>query len=469
MALPKLIPNGKNELLLKFHFSGICGAGMGNVALLLREAGHQVKGSDANTYPPMSTQLEEAGILLFDGYGPERLNERFVPDVQVISNVLSKDHPEVLAGVEAGIESLSFPQVLEQFILPGRVPYVVAGTHGKTTTASLLSQLLKEEGAGYFLGGILKDGSSGIHLGSEGAPFVMEGDEYDTAYFDKHSKFLHYRPKVLILTHLEWDHVDIFPTFEDMLSEFRALIALLPEDGLLVYCGDHEVLRELAENFSGKKVSYGLVRMNDVYLEKVQKKDGLNSLSLGGPLGGIKLETPLIGKIYHLNAMAAFLAANLGGGYPSEALVERLSLQRGAKRRLEVLKPEPNLVISDFAHHPTAVKETLEICRESHPELKLVAVFDPRNATSRRSVFEERMSEALGLADRVILAPVHQDHRLNPEERLDGDRLASRIGGKARAHVESEEFVQDVLNSISAENLVLIMSCGACHGLFDEL
>jgi UDP-N-acetylmuramate: L-alanyl-gamma-D-glutamyl-meso-diaminopimelate ligase len=442
---------------------------MGNVALLLKEAGHEVKGSDANPYPPMSTQLEEAGVLLFDGYGPDRLEEGFVPDVQVVSNVLSKDHPEVLKGRELKMEAMSFPQILERFILPGRDSYVVAGTHGKTTTASLLSQLIKEEGAGYFIGGVLKDGSPGIHLGQEAGPFVLEGDEYDTAYFDKHSKFLHYGPKVLILTHLEWDHVDIFPTFDHMLDEFRTLIGLLPLGGLLVYCGDHEVLRELAKEYEGEKISYGIGEQNDARIVKTEGKNGLNRVWIDGPDGELILETLLVGKIYHLNALAAFLAASYGGGFDRKALNERLKDQRGAKRRLEVLKEDSGLVISDFAHHPTAVKETLEICRENRPELELIAVFDPRNATSRRSVFEERMGDALKGADKVILAPVQEDGRLKIEERLDGERLAKRIGAQARSHREAGVFIEDVLSSISPKSQVVIMSCGACHGLFDRL
>lgn len=442
---------------------------MGNVALLLKEAGHEVKGSDASAYPPMSTQLQDAGVLLFEGYGPDRIRDGFEPDIQVVSNVLSKDHPEVVEGKRLGIKALSFPEVLEQFILPDRDSYVVAGTHGKTTTASLLSQLMKEEGCGYFVGGILKDGTAGVHLGKKGAPFVLEGDEYDTAYFDKHSKFLHYGPKVLILTHLEWDHVDIFPTFDHMLREFRSLIYLLPSDGVLVYCGDHHELRELADLYEGNSVAYGFEKSNDFQISQVEKFEGTNQVTITEKMGSFTMETPLDGDIYHLNALAAFLAASLGGGLPRDLLNKRLRTLDGAKRRLELIKTTPGIVISDFAHHPTAVRETLKICRQNRPEMNLVAVFDPRNATSRRSVFEKQMGESLSLADRVILAPVHQDHRLTEEERLDTDKLAESIGSKARSHTDGPAFVEEVLDQIGPETQVVIMSCGACYGLFERL
>ena len=454
---------------MKFHFSGVCGAGMGNVACLLKELGHEVKGSDANVYPPMSDQLKDLGVPILNGYGADQLEALFIPEIQVVSNVLSKDHPEVLAGQAMGLEQISFPQVLERFILPGRQSYVVAGTHGKTTTSSILSQLLKASGAGCFVGGVMKSGEPGCRLGEQKGPFVLEGDEYDTAFFDKHSKFLHYAPQVLLLTHLEWDHVDIFPTFEDMKKEFRSLLELLPEHGLLVYCGDHSVLKELQQRYSGRSMSYGMGEDNDVVLESSLAVDDRFELKLKTPWGQKVISTSMVGKIYHLNLVGAWLSAHLGSDVSWEELQHRLGDFSGAQRRMEVLCREPALVISDFAHHPTAISETIQLVKEAWPDERLLAVFDPRNATSRRNVFEARLVEALDLADLIKIGPPPEDHRLLESEKLDVLTLAEKIGDKAVGYLSSDLFVSDILDEQKRGGVILVMSCGACHGLLDKL
>jgi UDP-N-acetylmuramate: L-alanyl-gamma-D-glutamyl-meso-diaminopimelate ligase len=454
---------------VKFHFSGICGAGMGNVACLLQEAGHQVKGSDQNVFPPMSLQLERLGVTLLNGYNEAQVEAIFTPDIQVISNALPSNHVEVLAGKMAGVTQMSFPDVLERFILPGRKSYVVAGTHGKTTTSSILAHLMRPIGAGAFVGGVMKNGDAGCHLGELTAPFVLEGDEYDTAFFDKHSKFLHYKPKVLILTHLEWDHVDIFPSFEDMLKEFRALISLLPSDGLVIYCGDHGSIKDLLVDFKGQKISYGIDPENDVCLKSSRPEGAAQVLTLTTPWGAREIRTSLIGKIYHLNLLGAWLAAHLGEGLSWEALAAQLGGFSGAQRRLELLASKPQIVISDFAHHPTAVAETLRLVRENWPTRRLVAIFDPRNATSRRNVFENRLAESLSLADVISIAPPPQDLRLTDKDRLNPKALLSKIAGSTEYFEDGSSFVQGVLSILKADDVVVVMSCGSCYGLLGEL
>jgi UDP-N-acetylmuramate: L-alanyl-gamma-D-glutamyl-meso-diaminopimelate ligase len=455
--------------MARFHFSGVGGAGMGNVACLLVDAGHDVKGSDGKLFPPMSEQLERSAVTCFSSYGESRLEQGFTPEIQVVANVLSSTHEEVLAGKALGLRQMSFPEVLEEYVLPNRKPYVVAGTHGKTTTSAILSHLLKGCGAGCFVGGVMKDGSAGCRLGREGAPFVLEGDEYDTAFFDKHSKFLHYAPQVLVLTHLEWDHVDIFPTFEHMLSEFKALLSLMPKDGKVVYCGDHPVLCDLVEGVSCSTISYGFNASNDVQIQGARVEGEWNKLMLSFQGDEICIETKFIGKIYHLNLVGAWCAAHFGEGIAHGELQHVLGSFAGARRRLEVLSGADPVLISDFAHHPTSVAETLSLVRENWPLGKLIAVFDPRNASSRRRTFELQLGEALALADEVHLAPPPLDSKLSEGEKLDVVALSSSIGAHAFGYEDGDEFVRSVVRAAQPGAVVLVMSCGACYGLLQCL
>jgi UDP-N-acetylmuramate: L-alanyl-gamma-D-glutamyl-meso-diaminopimelate ligase len=329
--------------------------------------------------------------------------------------------------------------------------------------------LLKADGAGCFVGGVMKSGEPGCRLGELKSPFVLEGDEYDTAFFDKHSKFLHYSPEVLLVTHLEWDHVDIFPTFEEMKNEFRSLLKLLPKDGLLIYCGDHPVLEELKTEFSGRSISYGLNPSNDVVLMSSNSKGHHFDLTLKTPWGEKHILTSMLGKIYHLNLIGAWLSAHLGSNISWLDLQSRLGDFSGAQRRMEILCRQPDLVISDFAHHPTAIAETISLVKEAWPEKKIMAVFDPRNATSRRNVFESRLVEALSLADLVRVGPPPNDLRLLESEKLDPLVLANKIGAKAIGYNCPDLFVGKVLSEQEEGVVILVMSCGACHGLLEKL
>ncbi|MBF0197824.1 MAG: hypothetical protein HQL32_08940 [Planctomycetes bacterium] len=453
---------------MKFHFSGICGAGMGNVALLLAEAGHQVKGSDAQFFPPMSDQLEKMNIPILEGYGKEKITEIFTPDIQVIANALSKNHIEAEAAQKAPWISMSFPQILEEYILPERESFVVAGTHGKTTTSSLLSEMLKSKGAGAFIGGVLKNGESACKLGT-GSPFVLEGDEYDTAWFDKHSKFLHYRPKFLLLTHLEWDHVDIFPTFAHMIAEFKALLDLIPENGCVYYCGDHIHLQELMDDFQGNTCSYGFKENNDLQILRSRNENNERVLECEWKSKGEKFElhTQLLGDIYYLNLVGAYgLAREYGCAH--EEIQEHIAHFTGAKRRMEILKTSPYTLISDFAHHPTSIRETLTILQKEYPDKEVWAVFDPRNATSRRNTFAREITDALNLADKVTIGPIHPDARIPEEERFNALAVAQEIGPKATACLNPEELLAQFSKPIAQNSLLIIMSCGSFHGLIEN-
>lgn len=456
----------KNKIKdMKFHFSGICGAGMGNVALLCARAGHQVKGSDQNAFPPMSDLLAQEGIPVFSGYEASHVEREFTPDVQVISNALSRNNPEAALAERSNWKRMSFPEVLEKFFLPGRESFVVAGTHGKTTTSAALAEILKPYGAGCFIGGGTRDGQAGVRLGEASAPFVLEGDEYDTAWFDKGAKFLHYRPKRCILTYLEWDHVDIYPDFEKMKDAFRDLIRLIPADGTVLCSSSCELLRPLAKEGSAAVFSYGWNGSDDIRIEVLQSGLEGSLFRLHAPWGVEEYRTPMAGKIYIENLTAAISAARMWGAGFSEVL-DRLRNFQGMKRRLENLRPDdPNPVYSDFAHHPTAIQATIQVLKDLYPGKKIRAVFDPRNATSRRSVFHDRLVSSLGVADAVIIGPPFHDARLKDDEKLDAVKLAADIGDHAVAMKDEEELKRALLGPSPDNTVTVLMSCGAFFGI----
>ncbi len=443
---------------------------MGNVAMLLAEAGHEVKGSDERFFPPMSDELRARGIPILEGYKAENLMALFTPDVQVITNALSRDHVEAAGGRERGWRVLSFPEVLEEFILPGRKVFVVAGTHGKTTTTSLLARLLESEGAGWLVGGVLRSGEPGCRLGQPKAPFAIEGDEYGTSWFDPRAKFLHYRPRWALLTHLEWDHLDIYPSFAAMQEPFRELLRLVPGEGGLIYCSDVPELRKLVEPFAGRKIAYGTDASADFRLARVISQDARGSRVVFAEGGReVELETPLAGGIYLMNLLGAAAAARTAGvGW--EEIGRRARDLYGAKRRLEPLRRgDPFHLYSDFAHHPTAVRETLKVLRELHPGAPLWAIFDPRNASSRRNAFHALYAEVFRWADRVILGPPHPDAKLADDQRMDVKKLAADIGRQAQGCSSERELRACFQEPVPPGTVLAVMSCGAFFGLPGEL
>ncbi len=450
------------------HFSGICGAGMGNVALLLREAGHLVKGSDSGAFPPMSTMLAEAGIIV-DDYSADSLKTHFTPDIQVISNALSREHPEVLAGQALGLELLSFPQALHRFILQDRPVITVAGTHGKTSTTALLARMISGLNAGWLVGGSMQDNSPSCKLGGVSAPFVIEGDEYGSAFFDPGSKFMHYNTSTLILTHLEWDHVDIFPKPELMFQAFENLLRDVEKrNGNVIACADAPRVLELCKG-TKNLLTYGFSKNADYQLINTSSNFTEARLTILEPDGKkYEISTPLKGRIYHLNLLGAWVAARQAG-LPIENLRKALADYHGVRRRLELLREQPFALYSDFAHHPTAIGETLRMVREMHSDRNIWAIFDPRNASSRRSVFYKDFVTAFKDADRVILGPPHLDLKLNAEEKLDVQALAKDIGDKAIACTSKEEL-RAVFNAPPPANTILLaMSCGSFHGIIKDL
>ena len=410
---------------MKIYFMGICGTAMGNVALLARAAGHEVLGADLGVYPPMSTVLAEAGITLHEGYDPLRL-ERLAPDLVVIGNALSRGNPEIewLLDTRA-IRYMSLPALLYDSILSVRRNIVVAGTHGKTTTTAITAFLLRENGRdpGFLIGGVPLDPPVGSALGTLEDPFVIEGDEYDSAFFDKRSKFIHYAPHIAVLNNLEFDHADIFRDLADVQRTFLHLARIVPRNGWIVLNGDDTNLAALGPLAWTRTVRVGTGERNDLRIAGYRESAEGATFRLvwqGRPWAEVKWPQP--GLFNARNAAMAALAAALAlfPDEPTKFKLDALARFRGVKRRQELLVNTPKLkVIEDFGHHPTALAETLSSFRARFPGHVIHAAFEPRSNTSRRKVMQAAFMRALALADEVYLGAVARADQLKADERFD--------------------------------------------------
>ncbi len=459
---------------MKLHLTGIAGTGMGSLAGLLRDSGHDVRGSDEHVYPPMSTQLEELGIPVMTGFRPENLD--WAPDRVVVGNVCRRDHVEVLAAQERGIPLVSFPALLSELFLAERNSLVVAGTHGKTTTSSLLSFVLTEAGRdpSFLVGGVPVNFYRSWRLGA-GSDFVVEGDEYDTAFFDKKSKFLHYRPRLVILTSVEFDHADIFADENAVKNAFREFVALIPPEGNLVVCSASPGAMDVARSARCKITTYGRPGSDAQWTFEVTGRNlgGRSILRVAHEGRGVaSLDTGMAG-IFNMENLAGVIAAGhcLGIELPKIARAARRFL--GVKRRQEVCGIAYGVtVVDDFAHHPTAIRETLGALKGRHGPGKLIVAFEPRSATSRRAIFQHDFVDALALADEVVLAPLHAPEKVPAGQRLDVERLASDLRGleiPARVIAGAEATADHLSKRAAPGDTVTIMSSGDYGGLHDLL
>jgi UDP-N-acetylmuramate: L-alanyl-gamma-D-glutamyl-meso-diaminopimelate ligase len=388
----------------RVHLIAVCGVGMASLAGLLSSLGYRVTGSDHNVYPPMSTYLEKIGIPILSGYHEQHLQPR--PDLVVIGNAVSRSNPEASAVLDQGIPYISFPQALGQFLIGCRTSLVVTGTHGKTTTSALAAWVLTRAGLepGFFIGGVPLNFGSGWHPGS-GNYVVLEGDEYDSAFFDKGPKFLHYRPHHAILTSVEFDHADIYRDLDHLKDAFRRFVELIPTSGCLVACHDYLAVKEVVAAARCRLVYYGNEDAADWTVKSVEIREGRSLFEpfYRGRSDGF-IEVPLIGRHNVQNALAVYaMARELG--IDRQKLRDGLATFAGIKRRQEIKgRVRGVLVMDDFAHHPTAVKETLSAVREAYPGRRVWAIFEPRSNTSRRNIFEREFAHTLALADRIVVA-----------------------------------------------------------------
>jgi UDP-N-acetylmuramate: L-alanyl-gamma-D-glutamyl-meso-diaminopimelate ligase len=446
---------------MHIHILGICGTFMGGLAILARELGHKVTGSDANVYPPMSTQLQEQGIELTEGYDPEQLNPR--PDMVVVGNAMSRGNPCVEAVLDLGLPYTSGPQWLCEQVLQGRWVLACAGTHGKTTTSSMLAWILEYAGMqpGYLIGGV--PGNFGLSARMGDSPFfVIEADEYDSAFFDKRSKFVHYRPRTVVLNNLEFDHADIFDDLAAIQRQFHHLIRTVPGNGRLVLPAGDKNLQAVLQQGCWSEVETTSIAGSGDWKAVLNRTDGSDfTVTLADEDCG-NLQWPLTGDHNVFNALSAIAAARHVGVRPQTA-IEALENFEGVKRRMELLADVAGVAIyDDFAHHPTAIETTLRGLRARVGKQRIIAVIEPRSNTMRLGTHLQRLAPATAQADQVIwYQPPGLDWSLTSvlEDSVCQAEIADNI----------DRIIEKVANEAKPGDHIVIMSNGGFGGIHQQL
>ena len=459
------------------HLSGICGTAMASLAGLLQLEGHRITGSDKAAYPPMSDLLRGLGIPVLEPYAEANLDSK--PDLVVIGNALSRGNPEIERVLDERIPFTSMAALLREEFLVGRESLVVAGTHGKTTTTSMLAwiyQVASRETPAlepsFLIGGVAENFGSSFQLRPT-RTFILEGDEYDTAFFDKGPKFLHYFPDALILTHVEFDHADIYADLEAVKTAFKRLVNLIPRRGLIVAFDGSENVTECISHALCRVERYGFSESADWRLKNLRHENGLTRWEVwhGGVLWA-ELEMRMAGEHNALNATAAAALAS-GQGVSKETICDALKTFKSVKRRLEVRAEIDGItVIEDFAHHPTAIRETLRALRSVYPQSRLWAVLEPRSNTLRRKVLEADLVASLRLADQVVLAGVYQQQRIPDAERLHPEDVVNALnadGAKAELLPDADAIVNGIAPRLVSGDVVAILSNGGFDGIYEKL
>jgi len=463
------------NLSSKYYLTGICGTAMASLAGMLQAKGCTVEGSDSDVYPPMSDFLERLGIPVFKGYRAENVMASD-PDVVVIGNALSRGNPEVEYTLDSGLRYASMAETVKELFIREKNSIVVCGTHGKTTTTAMMAWMLEQAGKNpsFLVGGIAENFGRSFQV-AEGHDFVIEGDEYDTAFFDKGPKFLHYLPRIVMLKNIEFDHADIYADLEALKVSFRRLINIVPRSGLIVAGTDSAVVRELIPAAFSRVATVG-IESGDWRARNIQQapegKEGMRFEVWNKDVAAGSFAIPMLGTFNVRNALDVIVTAKeLGLG--DEAIQAGLTSFKSVKRRLE-LKGEVNRIrlYDDFAHHPTAVAETLSAVRQRYPEDRVWAVFEPRSQTCRRRIFEDDFIKSFDAANHVVIARVFGSSKLPAEDQLSPDRLVEGIRGrgKAASTFDSTAEIVDYVSSHAAPgDHIVVMSNGGFDGIHGKL
>lgn len=455
-----------------YHLIGICGTAMASLAGMLVEQGHDVTGSDENVYPPMSLELQRLGIPVREGYRPENLLER--PDVIVVGNAITRGNPELEHVLNEKMYYTSMAAVVKENFIRGRHSIVIAGTHGKTTTTSLMAWAMERAGASpsFLIGGVAENFNSSFRV-TDGPYFVIEGDEYDTAYFDKGPKFMHYLPVTVILNNVEFDHADIYRDIDAVKFAFSRLVNLIPGRGQLIAGWDSDLVRELAARAFCRVESFGIDRDARWRADDIRFSAEMTEFTVrveGGDFG--RYSTPLAGLFNVRNCLGVIAACEelaLDRGAVAEAIAEFKSV----KRRLEVRGEVRGVtVIDDFAHHPTAVRETLLGARAKYPGRPIVAIFEPRSYTAQIKLFQQQFEDALAHADEIIIAGLFHPERYTAETAISPAEMLEHLRNRGReAHYipSTDDIVSDVVPRLKGDEVVVIMSNGSFGGIHDKM
>jgi UDP-N-acetylmuramate: L-alanyl-gamma-D-glutamyl-meso-diaminopimelate ligase len=450
-----------------FHFVGVCGTAMGSVAAAMKNRGYKITGSDENVYPPMSTFLESQGVEITAGFAAEHIPDE--TDVIVIGNAVSRGNEEAEAALDRKLLYVSLPEVLKEHFLRGKRNLVVSGTHGKTTTSSILAWLLESAGVNpsHMIGGIPTNLGQGARF-TESDFVVLEGDEYDTAFFDKRSKFLHYLPEVVVVNNIEFDHADIYDSLDEIKLTFRRLLNIVPRSGVAFINGDDANCLEVAEGAPAPIQSVGFSESCDVRIENVEYEGELSHFSMNGECYSI----PMSGEFNVRNAAMAVCSA-LFVGISAAAIREGLMSFQGIARRQQ-LRGEKNgvKVVDDFAHHPTAIDQAIDALRQKYAPNDLWVIFEPRSNTTRRNIFQSELASALSNADKAVVAGVPNLDKVAEDDRLSPKKLIADVGatGTPAWYFESvDEIVAHVASEAQSGDVVAVLSNGGFGGIHDKI
>ncbi|MDH5559303.1 MAG: UDP-N-acetylmuramate:L-alanyl-gamma-D-glutamyl-meso-diaminopimelate ligase [Deltaproteobacteria bacterium] len=453
-----------------YHFSGICGTAMASLAVLLKNRGHFITGSDENVYPPMSDFLEQNQIPVAQGYSADNLNPR--PGFVVLGNALSRGNPEVEYALREHLHYLSMAELLKNDFIRGNRSVVITGTHGKTTTTSLASHVFSSCGksTGFLVGGMPENfGTSSMDV-KKGGYFVVEGDEYDTCFFDKRSKFFHYLPDLLIINNIEFDHADIFNSLNEIKKSFSLMLRQVPDNGLIVVNGDDENAMEVVKTGYTPFLSFGFSDGLDAQIKNVSPIENQLAMSFEICFKGMiyHLRVPLLGEFNVKNATAVFLLALHEKIEPAAVQEAFLSFKNVRRRLQKVSKNEEIMVFDDFAHHPTAISATINAVRQCWPKSRIHAIYEPRSNTSVRNFHQEKMAGAFQMADQITFSRLHRMENIPENQRLDINGIIGELkaAGKKACQIEDADgILKHVTKDLQKGDILLVMSQGDFYGL----